>query len=85
MDEGLLDVTPDQSYQLGLRLLQLASKAWSRNEFRQIAEPHLRQLHNKIGETIHLGVLQGINVVYVDKVEANNSLRMHSQIGNASP
>jgi DNA-binding IclR family transcriptional regulator len=83
--EGLLSVRGDRSYELGIRLLRLASKAWSDNQFRRIAEPHLRRLHDATGETVHLGVLSGSEVVYLDKVEGRQMVRMHSQIGNASP
>ncbi|MBA8879936.1 IclR family transcriptional regulator [Phyllobacterium myrsinacearum] len=85
MEEGLLDINRDHSYGLGLRLLQLASKAWSSNQFRSIAEPHLQKLHEQTGETVHLGVLRGIEVIYLDKVESRQSVRMYSQIGNTAP
>ncbi len=85
IDEGLLEVNADHSYALGLRLLTFASNAWASNKFRNIAEPHLNTLHEKVGETIHLGVLQGLDVVYLDKVESSQAVRMHSQIGNVSP
>ncbi|MCO6187681.1 IclR family transcriptional regulator [Rhizobium sp. L1K21] len=85
VDEGLLHTNPDHSYELGLKLLQFASNAWAGNKFRNIAEPHLAALHDKVGETIHLGVLQGVDVVYLDKVESRQAVRMHSQIGNVSP
>jgi len=85
ISEGLLQVNPDQSYGLGLRLLQFAARAWSGNRFREIAEPHLTALHDKTGETVHLGVLQDLEVIYLDKVESRQAVRMHSQIGNASP
>jgi DNA-binding IclR family transcriptional regulator len=85
VEEGLLSVRGDHSYELGVRLLRLASKAWSDNQFRLVAEPHLRRLHDLTGETVHLGVLSGAEVVYLDKVESRQAVRMHSQIGNASP
>jgi DNA-binding IclR family transcriptional regulator len=85
VEEGLLSVRKDHSYELGIRLLRLASQAWSGNQFRMIAEPHLRRLHDATGETVHLGVLSGSEVVYLDKVEGRQAVRMHSQIGNASP
>lgn len=83
--EGLLDQPDGQSYTLGLRLLELAARAWAQNDFRRIAEPHLRALHEATGETVHLGILRGAEVVYLDKVESRQAVRMHSQIGNASP
>lgn len=85
IDEGLLSVNRDQTYELGLRLLRFAAKAWSRNRFREIAEPIIRKLHEATGETVHLGILSGSEVVYLDKVESRQTVRMHSQIGNASP
>lgn len=85
LEEGLLTVNRDHSYELGLRLLSLASKAWAGNQFRIIAEPHLNRLQEQTGETVHLGVLKGTEVIYLDKVEGNQSVRMYSQIGNASP
>lgn len=85
VEEGLLNVNRDHSYSLGLRLLTLASKAWSGNRLRSVCEPHMRKLHELTGEAVHLGVLDGARVIYLDKVEARQTVRMHSQIGNASP
>ncbi len=85
LEEGLLSVNRDHTYELGFRLLNLASTAWANNQFRIIAEPHLRWLHEQTGETVHLGVLKGSDVIYLDKVEGRQSVRMYSQIGNASP
>jgi IclR family acetate operon transcriptional repressor len=85
IEEGLLTVNRDQSYGLGLRLLQFASKAWAGNQFRAIAEPHIRKLHEATGETVHLGVLRGTEVIYLDKIESRQSVRTVSQIGNAAP
>lgn len=83
--EGLLAQRTDHCYELGPRLLKLASRAWSGNQFRQIAEPHLAALHEATGETVHLGVLSETEIVYLDKVESRSAVRMHSQIGKASP
>lgn len=85
VEEGLLTVNPDHTYALGLVLLRYASKAWAGNHFRIIAEPHMQLLHAATGETVHLGMLSGTKVIYVDKVEGRQSVRMYSQIGNASP
>lgn len=85
VEEGLLNQRRDSSYELGFKLLQFAARAWAGNEFRRIAEPHLRRLHELTGETVHLGVLRGNQVIYLDKVEGTQAVRMYSQIGNASP
>ncbi|TWB15911.1 IclR family transcriptional regulator [Rhizobium sp. ERR 1071] len=85
VEEGLLEVDRDGRYLIGLRLLTLASRSWARNEFRAVAEPHLHRLQEVTGETVHLGVLRGTEVIYLDKVEGRQSVRMYSQVGNASP
>lgn len=85
VEEGLLVLRPDQRYEPGLRLLKLAAKTWSRNGLREVAAPHLKALHALTGETVHFGVLQGTEVIYLDKVESLQAVRMSSQIGRASP
>ncbi|WP_028747746.1 IclR family transcriptional regulator [Rhizobium mesoamericanum] len=85
VEEGLLETDADGRYLPGLRLLDLASRSWGRNEFRVMAEPHLRALQRLTGETVHLGVLRGTSIIYLDKFEGQQPVRMYSQIGNASP
>lgn len=83
--EGLVDMTPDGAYRPGLRLLKFASRAWARNTVRKLAEPHMKALHEATGETVHFGVLRGKEIVYLDKLEGRQAVRMYSQVGNASP
>lgn len=85
VEEGLLVQRRDLSYEPGLRLLKLAYRSWSGNRFRDIAEPHLLRLHELTDETVHLGVLREAEIIYVDKVESRQTVRMSSQIGKASP
>jgi len=85
VEEGLIEVDVDGRYAPGLRLLDFAARSWARNEFRLIAEPHLADLQQATGETVHLGVLRGSSIIYLDKVEGRQPVRMYSQIGNASP
>lgn len=85
VEEGLLELDGDGRYAPGLRLLDFAARSWARNEFRLIAEPHLVDLQQATGETVHLGVLRGQSIIYLDKVEGRQPVRMYSQIGNASP
>ena len=79
IEEGLVVVNADQTYSTGLRLLKLAAIAWSTNSVRSIASPHLTNLHEITGETVHLGQMDGSSVVYLDKIESRQTVRMHSQ------
>jgi DNA-binding IclR family transcriptional regulator len=72
-------------YRIGTFPLLLASIAIGRMDIREIAAPYLRQLSEQAGETVHLVILDGIHVVYIDKVESARTIRMHSQIGLRNP
>ncbi len=72
-------------YRLGVRLVQLASQYLHEDLFRQIAHPYLMELAEISGETAHLGVRLGDRVVYVDKVESEQSVRLVSRIGKQVP
>jgi DNA-binding IclR family transcriptional regulator len=85
VSEGLIELDPNGEYHTGIRLLALAHKSWNKNTLRTIARPFLEALHQETQETIHLGVLMQNAVIYLDKVESQQSIRMHSQIGNTSP
>lgn len=85
VEEGLLEVNAEHCYVPGLRLLKLASRAWERSDLRRLAAPHLQALHDATGETIHLGMLKDTEIIYLDKVESRQAVRMASQIGRASP
>lgn len=85
LQEGLLELDAHQAYVPGVRLLKFAGKAWARNDFRSVAAPYLRELQAVTGESVHLGMLRDTEVIYLDKVEGSRAIRMHSQIGNASP
>lgn len=85
IEEGFLEVNADLSYSLGFRFLKFAALTWSKSSFRKVAVPHLKALHGLTGETVHLGILKGTEVIYLDKVESRQAVRMHSQVGNSSP
>lgn len=86
LEEGLICLNDETgTYELGIRLLNWAALTWSRSSLRQVAEPFLKSIHNRTNETVHLAVLRGERVVYLDKVESRQAVRMHSQIGNTSP
>lgn len=68
-------------YRLGLPLLELGSLVITNMELRQVARPFLEEAHRACGETIHLGILDEGEVVYIDKIESTRRVRMYSQVG----
>ena len=72
-------------FRLGSGLFALANEALEKFDLRSAAGPHLDRLNQEVGHTIHLGVLEGDKVVYVDKRESLNPVRLWSRIGNVAP
>ncbi len=79
--EGLVLRQRDKSYILGIRLVTLARKALADNDLRKIARPCLEKLRDETGETVHLAIRSGDELVYVDKIESTATVRMTSTIG----
>jgi IclR family KDG regulon transcriptional repressor len=72
-------------YRLGVKLWELGSMATTQVDWVDRVKPFLQELTDATGETTHLGVLNDGQVLYVDKVESNHSLRMPSQVGKRNP
>ena len=49
------------------------------------SRPFLEQLSSETSETVHLAVLDGESVVYVDKIDSPHLLRMYSHVGRRAP
>jgi IclR family transcriptional regulator, KDG regulon repressor len=83
--EGLIKKREDKRYELGLRLVSLARKALAQNDIRKISREFLEHLRDRTGETVHLAVRSGQELVYVDKIESKATVRMSSTIGTRVP
>jgi DNA-binding IclR family transcriptional regulator len=73
------------AFGLGPRLMALAGRAWDRFELRNLAAAELAALRDTTGETVHLAVRSGGGMVYVDKLESPQAVRMASRIGTGVP
>ncbi|WP_420434712.1 IclR family transcriptional regulator [Candidatus Poriferisocius sp.] len=72
-------------FRLGRRVISLANAALENIDLRSVAAPFLTKLSHEVEHTIHLAMLEGDTVVYIDKREAKQAVRMYSRIGNAAP
>ena len=72
-------------YHLGLRLFELGSMAQVDLEIRRMAAPFLKTLNAELDETVHLTVLEGNEVLYVDCLESSKRLRTYSVLGVRAP
>ncbi|AFV77381.1 IclR family transcriptional regulator [Thermus oshimai] len=82
---GYLRHQPRRGYALGPKLIRLGFQAHAQQELLLLARPHLEWLRDRTGETVHLGVLEGGEVVYVDKLPGRRELQLASRVGSRFP
>lgn len=70
----------ERSFELGSRV-QVGPRA----ELRDVAGPHLAELYAATRQTVHLGVLSGTDVLYLDKISAPSTPRLPTQVGLRRP
>jgi DNA-binding IclR family transcriptional regulator len=72
-------------YFLGSEMLRAAFDFHERLDVRALLRPVLIRLRQEFNETVHVGVLDGGDVVYLDKLESSHPIKMTSAIGGRNP
>lgn len=81
--EGLVERTaPNGRYRLGLRLYELGAIVSSHLDLHEVVSPYLDDLRNRIGETVHVSILDAGEVVYVERRESSHTLRIFRRVGH---
>ena len=75
----------DSSYELTTKIWELGSHVIRRMDLVKLARPAMERLADITGETVHLSVLDGIDVVYLDKIESAHHIRAHTSVGARAP
>lgn len=73
-----------RNYSLGFKLVELGSILLEQINLRSEAEPFLAALSQSTNETTYLAILEGADVVYVEKIETDDQsigLRASSKVG----
>ena len=84
--DGMLEQNPDSGkYRLGIALFRLGSLVRRRMTLSNEARPLLRELREKVNETVHLAVLDGSDIMYVYNLESTQAIRMRSDVGVRKP
>jgi DNA-binding IclR family transcriptional regulator len=73
------------NYQLGPSLLRLADNYLSEGRLRVLFHSILQDICNEVNELCHLGILDGTDIVYMDKVEPEQPIRVWSAVGRRNP
>jgi DNA-binding IclR family transcriptional regulator len=84
LDTGLIERGTDGRFQIGLRVVELARGRLAKTELVGTFLETCREVGG-IGETLVLGVLSGVDVVYVAVMNADRPLAVRYQIGMRLP
>ncbi|MDD3840743.1 MAG: IclR family transcriptional regulator [Clostridia bacterium] len=72
-------------YKTTLKLFELGSKKIKNTDLVSVSKAYTKKLMECVNEVVHLVVREGNHIVYIDKVEADNTIRMASTIGKRNP
>jgi DNA-binding IclR family transcriptional regulator len=72
-------------YELGTKLIELGHRAVYQNRVYRAAAPFLWDLHRATGMVVHLAILDGADVVYLEKVAGRMGLSIPTQVGSRQP
>lgn len=86
VSEGLLEQNPEtEKYRLGMSLFGLGALVRQRMNVATDARPFLFHLREATGETVHLAILEGEDIIFVLNLESNQAIRMRADLGARKP
>ena len=84
-DSGLVLRDPvRERFAVGPRLIQLSLAALGANDWAPVRAV-LQELVDELGETCNIGVLEGLDYIYIDRIECEWPLRIHLEVGYRMP
>ena len=75
----------DEKVGLGLQMFEWGERATRRRSVREVALPFMADLREATRQTVHLAVLDGTEVVYVEILHREDAPRLPSKVGGRLP
>jgi len=69
-------------YQLSARAMSLGFTALSGMDIKRVALPHLQELSDKTNQNVNLGVIDGTEVVYIERIKKARILNIDLYVGS---
>lgn len=76
---------PDERYRVGTSMLKLSGLVPLRHRLREAVLPFMQDLHEATRSTVQLGVLDGVDVLIVEKIAGHRRMPMLTQVGGTVP
>ncbi|MEV6247682.1 IclR family transcriptional regulator [Streptomyces sp. NPDC051742] len=81
---GLLD-RHGETYELGIRLFHLGQRVPACSVLRSVARPLMTDLYTRTRAAVHLAVLDGTHVLFLEKIAGEANVLTHSYVGGRLP
>jgi DNA-binding IclR family transcriptional regulator len=81
-DEAVLEQDPETGrYRLGLSVFDMAAAMPTQRTLHEAVLVSMTELRSRTGETVQVGVLDGRQVVYVERLDSPNTLSVFTELG----
>lgn len=84
VDHGFLE-RDGAGFRLGIRLFELGQQASRSTDLRKLSFPYMSELMSATKQTVHLAVLEGAEVVYVQILRSRHTPPLPSRVGGRLP
>lgn len=74
-----------KKYELGFRFLEMGEKKKLTLAFVEQLHPVLQSYAKELGDTLHLAILDGTDIILLDRVSGNRELQIRSHVGQRAP
>jgi IclR family transcriptional regulator, KDG regulon repressor len=75
----------ERRYRLGVRYWEAGQAFMRGTDLTRLAKPYLEAISQLLGETVQLAILDGLDNVYIAKVDSDQPLRLVSHVGSRLP
>lgn len=82
---GYIVQQPDRTYRADIKLWRLGNEVLQNLDLSAHALDIMQELVDSCDESAHLGVLQGFEVVYIEKLESDQPVRAYTRKGGSAP
>ncbi|MFI7133114.1 IclR family transcriptional regulator [Nonomuraea sp. NPDC050153] len=82
---GALERDRDGRYQIGLHLWEVGALAPRGLGLREAAMPYLEDLYEVTHQHVQLAVLDGADVLYLERISGRDAVAVHSRVGGRFP
>ncbi len=82
---GYVEQTASEKYKLNFKLFEIGNRVVNKIGIRKTAHPYLEQMAAVTKETVNLAVLDNYTVMYIDRIESREPLRIGLDVGTRFP